>query len=184
MTNKERFITICSQVKRDGLDKLLASLEKTDFYTAPASTRFHESYEGGLVEHSLRVYDELVRILKAYPEINVMPESVIICALFHDVCKTNFYGVEKRNRKNEQGKWESYDAYTVNEHFKFGGHGSKSVYIIQKFMPLTNEEATAINCHMSCWDGNTNVGSSFEQFPFAWALHVADEAAVYIPKGE
>lgn len=156
----------------------------SDFYTCPASTRFHGSYSGGLLEHSLDVYDELQKLLKAYPEINISKESAIITALCHDLCKVNFYSIEKRNRKNSEGKWESYDAYTTDEQFCFGGHGSKSVFITQYFIPLTFEEATAINCHMGFSDGNKDAGKAFEQYPFAWLLHVADEAATYIVEGE
>lgn len=182
MTQKERFISLCSKVKRRGMDELMEWLEKSDFYTCPASSRFHGSYPGGLLEHSLNVYDELVRLLKAYPEIKVSEESIIICSLFHDLCKVNMYVTEKRNRKNkETGQWESYDAYTIQEKFCFGGHGSKSVYIIQHYIDLTPEEAVAVNCHMSSWsDDKSTVGKAFEQFPFAWLLHVADEAATYI----
>ena len=107
-------------------------------------------------------------------------ETVAVVSLFHDLCKVNFYASEKRNRKNEDGRWESYDAYTIKEKFCFGGHGSKSVFIVQNFIKLTPEEAAAINCHMGSWDGNKDVGNAYEQFKLAWALHVADEAATYI----
>ena len=180
MDNKERFLSLCRTVKREGMDKLLKWLETTDFYTCPASTKYHGAYEGGLLEHSLNAYDELKRLLKVYHEITVSEESVIIVALFHDLCKVNFYTTEKRNRKNPAGQWESYDYYAIDERFCFGGHGSKSVFLVQHFMELTPEEAVAINCHMSSWDGNTNVGKAYEQFPFAWLLHVADESATYV----
>lgn len=179
MTEKERFLELCSNIRREGTDGLMSWLEKSDFYIAPTSTRFHGNYPGGLLQHSLNVYDELKRILQAYPEINVSEETAVIVSLFHDLCKVNFYTTEKRNRKNEDGKWESYDAYAVKEKFCFGGHGSKSVFIVQSFIKLTPEEAAAINCHMSSWDGNQNVGSAYAQFPLAWVLHVADEAAGY-----
>ena len=105
---------------------------------------------------------------------------MIISSLFHDLCKANFYTVEKRNRKNDEGRWESYDAYNIKEKFCYGGHGSKSVFILQQFIKLTPEEAVAINCHMSCWDGNKEVSNAYQQCPFAWLLHVADESATYI----
>lgn len=159
-------------------------LDKSDFYTAPASTRFHGNYCGGLVEHSLNVYDEMKRLLKAYPEISVSKESISIAALFHDLCKVSMYVSEKRNRKNENGQWESYDAYAIREKFCYGGHGSKSVFIIQSFMKLSPEEAVAINCHMGVWDGNKDVGNAYEQYPFAWLLHVADESATYMKEGK
>lgn len=181
-SNKERFIRLCGSIERPGIDNLLVWLEKTDFFIAPASTKYHGSYPGGLVEHSLNVYDELSRLLKAYPEIEVSNDSILISTLFHDLCKLNFYTVEKRNRKNDKGVWEQYDYYAVNEGFCFGGHGSKSLYILQRFIDVIPEEAVAINCHMSCWDTNNslNIGKAYEQFPFAWLVHVADEAATYI----
>lgn len=185
--SKEEFIRICKEsIKRPGVDAVLRWLEKSDFYTAPASTRFHGSYAGGLLIHSLSVYKELKRLLVAFPEIQADDETVAIISLFHDLCKVNLYGVEKRNRKNEHGQWESYDAYTHDEKFKFGGHGAKSVFIVQSFMQLRPEEAVAIHCHMGAFDGNVqSIGSAFEAYPLAWLLHVADCAATYIDeKGE
>lgn len=179
MENRERFLTLCSTIKRDGIQELLAWLDTTDFFTAPASTRYHGAYAGGLLEHSLNVYDEFKRILAVYPEIQCSEESAVICTLFHDFAKIDLYKTEKRNRKNEAGMWESYDAYTHDEGFVFGGHGSKSVFLVQHFMKLTPEEAVAINCHMGAFD-NQNVGKSYERFPLAWLLHVADESAAYI----
>lgn len=180
-TPDQRFIGLCQGITREGIDSLLEWLEKSDFYTAPASTRFHGNYPGGLLEHSLNVYGELKRILDAYQkEIQVGEETVRIVALFHDLCKVNFYIPEKRNRKNEAGQWESYDAYTIKEKFCFGGHGSKSVFLVQNFIKLTPEEAVAINCHMGFSNGDKDVGKAYEQYPLAWALHVADEAASYI----
>ncbi len=181
MNNKERFISLCGNINRSGVGDLLQWLEDNDFYTAPASSRFHGAYAGGLLDHSLNVYDELKRLLTAYPEIEVSEESVIICSLFHDLCKVNFYATERRNRKNSSGQWESYDAYVVKQKFNFGGHGSKSVYLIQHFMKLSPEEAVAINCHMSAFsDDWKQIGGAFEQFPFAWLLSVADQSATYI----
>ena len=184
MTNKERFVELCSTIKREGMEELLKWLENSDFYYCPASAKYHGSHPGGLLEHSLNVYDEMRRIAGAYPEINLTTETAIITALFHDLCKVNLYTTEKRNRKNANGAWESYDAYTYNEKLHYGGHGSKSVFILQNYIKLTTEEAVAINCHMGSWDGNTNVGAAFEQFPVAWLLHVADESATYIKEGK
>ena len=183
MTDKERFLSLGYGISRNGIMELMEWLETTDFYTCPASSKYHLSCEGGLLKHSLNVYDELKRLLAAYPEIKVSEESVCIAALFHDLCKINFYKTEMRNRKNSSGNWEQYAVYTRSEEFHFGGHGSKSVYLLQRFIQLTDEEAVAINCHMSCWDGNTTVGESYAQFPFAWLLHVADESATYIAEG-
>lgn len=182
--NREKFKAICSLVSRPGIENLMAWLEKSDFYSAPASTRFHGSYPGGLLDHSIHVYEQAKRLLSVYPEIQVSDESLIITTLFHDLCKVNFYDTEKRNRKNASGQWESYDAYTIHEKFCYGGHGAKSVFIIQSFIHLSPDEAAAIHCHMSSWDGNKDVGSVFERNPYAWLLHVADEAATYLDEVE
>ena len=179
--NKARFIELCKSTQREGMNELLAWLEKTDFFVAPASTRFHGAYEGGLLQHSLNVYDEFKRLQTAYPEIEAPEDSVIVSTLFHDFCKINMYASYKRNVKNEEtGKWEQVDAYKHDEKFCFGGHGSKSVYLVQHFIKLEPREAVAINCHMSCWQGDTDVGSAFESFPFAWLVHVADEGSSYL----
>lgn len=180
MTNKERFLALCGNIHRDGINDLLAWLEKSDFFDAPASTRFHGNYPGGLLDHSLHVYDEMKKLLSVYPEITSSEETICIITLFHDLCKAGMYVSEKRNRKNEAGQWESYDAYTIKEKFRYGGHGSKSVFIVQNFLKLKAEEAVAINCHMSSWDGNKDVGGAFEQYPLAWLLHVADESATFM----
>ena len=154
----------------------------TDFETAPASTRFHGSYECGLVEHSVHVWEELVRLLKAYPEIQTNGETVAIISLLHDLCKVGCYKTELRNKK-EHGVWRSVPVYVFNEDFAFGGHGSKSVFLIQQFMKLTPEEAVAVNNHMGSWDRSPSdygVGNAFDAYPLAWLLHVADESATYI----
>lgn len=182
--NQRRFISLLNTVQRDGIGDLIKWLEETDFFNAPASRAYHGAHAGGLCEHSLNVYDEFTRLISAYPEVQSPDDSVIIAALLHDLCKVNFYAIEKRNRKNESGQWESYDAYTIKEKFCYGGHGSKSVFLAQHFIKLTPEEAVAINCHMSCWDGNKDVGSAYEASAFAWLLHVADEAATYIKEGK
>jgi hypothetical protein len=164
-------------IERDGSKEFLEWLESTDFFSAPASTRFHECYGGGLAEHSANVFDELVRLLKAYPEVRVTAETAAIVSLLHDVCKVGCYKTEYRNRKNEFGQWEKYPVYTFNEDFAFGGHGSKSVYLIQKFMKLTDAEAVAINCHMGVENGNWTVNDAFRAYPLAFLLHTADMAS-------
>lgn len=179
--NREHFVEICKDnIHRDGIGALLDYLDRSDFFTAPASTKYHGAYVGGLCAHSLNVYNELVCLVEFYNLTDVTQETIAIIALFHDLCKVNFYGVEKRNRKNDEGKWETYDAFVANEKFCFGGHGSKSVFILQNYMRLTAEEGASINAHMSCWNGDTTVGKTYEQFPLAWLLHVADEAATFL----
>lgn len=178
-------MALCNSVEREGMKELLEWLSGTDFFVAPASSRFHGCEPGGLLAHSLHVYDELQRLAKAYPGITIDEESAIIVALFHDLCKVNFYVPEKRNRKNALGQWESYDSYTIKERFCYGGHGSKSVFLVQYFMKLKPEEAVAINCHMGGFSEDPkSVSNAYEQCQLAWILHVADEAATYIVETE
>lgn len=174
MTFKEIYT---AHIKRDGSSDLLRWLESTDFFTAPGSTRFHDSYSGGLADHSVNVFNELVRLLKAYPEIKTTAETAAIVTLLHDVCKAGCYKTEIRNRKNEFGQWEKYPVYTFKEDFPFGGHGSKSVYLIQKFMELTDEEAVCINCHMGVENGNFTVNDAYRAYPLAFLVHTADMAS-------
>ena len=193
MTNKERFIEIYKEkIKRDGADKLLDFLlsSSSDFFTAPASTRFHGNYEGGLLEHSLNVYDCLCDIMKR-PRIKEIygieysEESIAIAALLHDLCKINFYNVAFRNVKNDMGKWESVPFYTIDDSLPYG-HGEKSVYIISGYMRLTRDEAFAIRYHMGFSadkENHGNVGKAMEMFPLAFFLNCADSEAAYYVEG-
>lgn len=180
---RERFITLYSTyIKRQGSNNLLDYLESSDFFTAPASTRFHGDHEGGLCEHSIHVWEELLRLLNAYPEVKVSGETAAIVSLLHDLCKIGCYKTELRNQK-VNGVWVQRPVYVFDEDFNYGGHGSKSVYIIQKYMNLTDQEAVAINCHMGSWDrspSDYSLGSAYEQNHLAWLVHVADESATYI----
>ena len=180
--SKERFTELyLSYIKRPGADELFKWIENTDFFTAPASTKYHEPYEGGLCEHSVHVFNELVRLLKAYPEVKASGETAAIVSLLHDLCKIGCYKIELRNKKNEFGQWIQVPFYTFQEDTCFGSHGAKSVFIIQKFMKLTDEEIAAINCHMGVENGNFAVCDAFRQFPLAFLLHAADMAST-IPK--
>lgn len=181
--SREHFTELYTQyIKRAGADQLFTWLEQTDFFTAPGSTRFHANHEGGLCEHSIHVFQELVRLLKAYPEVKVPAESAAIVSLLHDLCKIGCYKTELRNKK-ENGVWRSVPTYVFQEDFCYGGHGSKSVYLIQRYMMLTPQEAVAINCHMGAWDrspGDYSLGPAYEQYPLALLVHMADESATYI----
>jgi len=191
---KERFIEIYKKnIHREGSEKLLDYLISggSDFFSAPASTKYHGSYEGGLLEHSLNVYDCLVNYLertrtKEVYNMNYTDENIAIAALLHDLCKMNFYKTDFRNSKNEQGVWEKVPYYTIDDQLPYG-HGEKSVYIITGFMRLTREEAFAIRYHMgfSGIEDKNTIGRVFEQFPLAFALNVADmEASYYLEKNK
>ena len=190
MTNREKFIEIYrSCVTREGADKLLEYIEyKTDFFSAPASTRFHGAYEGGLLEHSLNVYECLCDFVKRprFKEkygFTFTEESLAIVALLHDLCKTNFYKTEMRNVK-KNGVWESVPYYTIEDKLPYG-HGEKSVYIVSSFIKLTREEAMAINWHGGGFDDRVKGGSyaladAYYKFPNAMIFHTADMMATYL----
>lgn len=192
LANKERFIEIYTKyINREGSQKLLAFLEKSDFFTAPSSSRFHCSYEGGLCEHSLNVYDCLKDYLtrdyvKHRYNLNPSEEKIAIVALLHDLCKVNTYSKSMRNKKDDDGKWIQVPFYEFKEKFSYGSHGGKSIFIIQEFMKLDAEEQVAINCHMGAYDrmpGDFSLNGAYSQFPLALALHIADvEATVIIEK--
>ena len=180
MDYRERFLALfAANVEREGVAELLAWLDTTDFFIAPASTRFHCACESGLVQHSLNVYDVLME--KHFEEGADNPESFAVCALLHDLCKAQFYKCSTRNVKNEEtGQWEKQPYFSVEDMFPYG-HGEKSVYIITGFMRLTREEAFAIRFHMG-FSGSEDinlVGRAFEKFPLAYALHAADMEASY-----
>lgn len=180
---KQEFIRIYQEnINRRGADKLLAWLESTDFFVAPASTRFHAAYEGGLLQHSLNVYHVLTE--RHFVEGEDDRESFAIVSLLHDLCKAGFYTVSYRNQKNERGEWEKVPYYTVDDKFPYG-HGEKSVFLIERFMKLKNEEAVAIRWHMGGFDDSAKAGSfaianAFEQYPLAVKVHLADLEATYL----
>lgn len=190
---KEAFLDCYkARIHREGADQLLEYLlsPASDFFTAPASTRFHGAYEGGLAEHSLNVYECLQdylsrpRVREIYG-LEVSDETAAICALLHDLCKINCYKPGVRNVKDERGVWHQVPTYEFEDKLPYG-HGEKSVYIITGFMRLTREEAFAIRYHMgfSGSEDIRNVGNAFEQFPLAFALSTADMEATYFLEGK
>ena len=193
LANKERFISIYNEkITRRGADKLLEWLdsEGSDFFTAPASTRYHGAYEGGLCEHSLHVYDclcsylERERVKEQYG-LEYTEESIAIASLLHDLCKINLYRVSYRNARNEQGVWEKVPYYEYHDMLPYG-HGEKSVYIVSGFMRLTRDEAMAIRWHMGfSGEENTNtIGKALELYPLALATHIADMESTFYIEGK
>lgn len=192
-----RFEAEMARVKRPGVDKLMDYIRKSDFYTAPASTKFHLSCESGLLQHSLNVLDALrglldenqvnedgtemwFYIVAGHPVIQISDESLIIIALLHDICKTYFYSTSTRNVKNEKtGKWEKVPFYTVNDLMPLG-HGPKSAMLVKNYIKLTSEEMYAIWWRMGFTDQNTDTLSltaAIQKYPIIWALHTADMMA-------
>lgn len=179
MTNAERFEEIfTSQIARPGAAELLEWLESTDFFTAPASTKYHGAYPGGLLEHSLNVYYALIGGPYA---LWASGETRAICALLHDICKADFYAASTKRQKNVDGVWETVPCYTVKDRFPLG-HGEKSIFLIQRHMELTDEEALAIRWHMGAYDdaargGSRTLSEAMAATPLVLALHTADMMA-------
>ncbi len=185
---QETFLQIFDeQIRREGAAELRAYLLRSDFFRAPASTRYHCAYEGGLCEHSVNTYRRLLRNVQneygAEWEQKFSHETVAICGLLHDLCKIDFYKQDFRNVK-ENGEWVKKPYFAREELLPYG-HGEKSVYIINGFLRLTREEAVAINWHMGGFDsrvrgGDGSVSEAFCKFPLALLLHVSDLEATYI----
>ena len=181
---QEEFIEIYQgKISREGSVPLLEWLRRTDFFTAPASSKFHCACPGGLVQHSVSVYRAMME--KYFDPEKDNEESFAICALLHDVCKAQFYKEGFRNVKNEEtGAWEKRSFYMVEDSFPYG-HGEKSVFLIERFLRLKTSEAMAIRWHMGGFDdaargGSFAVSQAFERYPLAVKLHLADLESTYL----
>lgn len=165
---KNEFVKLYKKhIKRRGADKLLGYLVDKGFLEAPASTKYHGSYEGGLAEHSVNVMNRLMKKEK---------ETIAIVSLLHDVCKVDLY-------KPQLGKEKI--AYEYNTKSFPAGHGEKSIFLIQRFMNLTDEEILAIRWHMGAFDdavrgGSRDINAAYKRSKLAVYLHLADMAATYI----
>jgi len=184
---RQRFLDICrTHIHREGIDKFLEYLDSpsSDFYTAPARTRFHGAYEGGLLKHSLNVYDCLRTYInsqraKGALGLEYSDETIALVSLFHDACKINCYKPGFRNVK-ENGVWHQVPTFEFDDRLPYG-HGEKSVYILSGYMKLTREEAFAIRYHIGFAgsEDNRNLSNVFNMFPLALALYIADLEATY-----
>ena len=184
---KNRYIDLLKQnVKREGINNLIDWLNKTDFFVAPASTRYHSNFEGGLCCHSLKVLDRFVKLLQGEYGENWQQkcsmESAVIISLLHDLCKADTYVIEMRNVK-ENGVWVQKPYYTTNDKLPYG-HGEKSVYIANGFIRLTREEAMCINWHMGEYDmrvkGGISLSDVYYKYPLAFLFHIADNMTTYL----
>ena len=192
MSARAEFIELyTANIHREGSAALLDYLEhKSDFFTSPASARYHGAYAGGLCDHSVNVYHCLndylsrERVQELYG-LSYSAESIAVVSLLHDLCKIGCYKSGTRNVKNADGKWESVPTFRFEDPLP-DGHGEKSVYIISGFMRLTREEAMAIRWHMgfSGSEDPRTIGQALEQYPLAFALSVADMEATYFLERE
>ena len=172
-----------SKVTREGSAAFLEWLSKTDFFTAPASTKFHCACPCGLVQHSVSVYRTMME--RYFDPETDSEESFAICGLLHDVCKAQFYKEGTRNVKNEQtGAWKKKPYYMIEDSFPYG-HGEKSVFLIERFLRLKTSEAIAIRWHMGGFDdaargGSFAISQAYDRYPLAVKLHLADLESTYL----
>ena len=203
--NKQEFIILLKSINREGIDKdkLIQKLENSDFFTAPASTIYHNAYEGGLCKHSLNVYYRLHKLIEnEYPrfirddnmklyEVDdykcpISEDTMKIVALLHDISKMNFYETSERNVKDEKGNWIKVPfikVRDVHDRFLFSNHELNSLYMIQQFIPLTVEESSAIANHMGGKaedSAKTDITAIYNKYPLATFLHLADMMATFI----
>lgn len=183
---KEMILDLLRSTERDGIDKLADYLcDSTDFFTAPASTRFHNNFSGGLAQHCLNVYENFKSLLEI-KGVEMSEDSIIICALLHDLCKCNTYVVETRNRKNEQGQWEKYNIWATNKDVDIPlPHSSRSIAIIRKFIKLSIKEELTIFYHMGPYGGEdyeyrNMLKAANEKYPQTVLFYVADTIASYL----
>ena len=190
LENREKFMELMRKTERAGVEDMLKWLDTTDFYSAPASTRYHGSYPGGLVQHTLNVAYELKQLVDFY-DVKIPKDSILICALGHDFCKINTYKetiVNVPPQRTKSGKWEQQQGYKKDEYLKLG-HGAKSLSTLQDFITLKDYEKEAIYWHMGAFDlgqyNNINdLSKTFEENPLAFLLHIADMCVTYIIENE
>ncbi|MBO4687705.1 MAG: metal-dependent phosphohydrolase [Clostridiales bacterium] len=188
--NKKKIIELLLSTKRPGMDRLVDWItNKTDFFTAPASTKYHLCCDGGLAQHSLHVYQRLSEKV-AQGLINIEPDTVIITSILHDLCKVNFYVKETKNVKegtkiNQYGKevanWVEKEVWGIKDSFPVG-HGEKSCWYIQNFIRLKAEEYAMIRLHMGP-DKNTYPDPFSETakiYPSVVAIFTSDIESAYI----
>lgn len=177
---KEKVKELLNKVNRPGMAELMEFLEKSDYYEAPASTKYHGAYKGGLIEHSYNVY-EILKGKIEYHKMNVSEDTLILVTLLHDLCKVNFYKTDFRNVKNAKGEWEKVPYYTIEDTIPYG-HGEKSVMMLTEYIKLTNEEKYAIRWHMGFSEPKEQylpLGQAFKKYPLALLLHEADMETTY-----
>jgi len=196
MGNKDKFCDLLRKTERKGIEHVIEKLTELGFFEAPASTKFHGAYEGGLVEHSLNVYVQALYLVKVEkkirPDIDIDDNSVAIAALLHDVCKSDIYIKEQKWRKDANNKWESYEAYGHDYKKTLPvGHGEKSVIrLLQWGLELTDDEIMAIRWHMGHFDlsdymeAKTSFNTSCDLSPLAAIISAADWLASRITENK
>ena len=202
--NKEEFLELINSIEREGadIDRLINKLENSDFFSAPASTKYHAAYEGGLCQHSLNVYHNLVQLCESKQNLDEQcydENSLKIVGLLHDISKMNIYTFTPRNKKVycEDGdkkdslgtfKWVTELEYALKENrFLYGSHEMNSEFIITNFIPLNIDESVAVLHHMGGMhydSAKDNIGAVYTQYSLSLMLHLADMISTYVDERE
>jgi len=181
---KDKITTLLKSTNREGMDKLIEWLEKSDYFSAPASTKFHGNYEGGLAEHSYNVYTLLKEKVERF-NLDLKEDTIINAALLHDACKINIYKRKEKFRKDKDDKWEKYFPFVIEDTLPLG-HGEKSVMLLQAFIKLNREEIFLIRYHMGGFlseEEKRNLNKAVDLIPAIVAIHTADyEASTFLEK--
>ena len=185
---RARFEKILRDTGRENIDYVIEALDAWGFFTAPASAKGHGAYPGGLLEHSLNVYDAAVEARKAMivlrPDLedDLKADSIAIAALLHDVCKSDLYRLVKKKRRNEVGQYEEFEQYEIHDENFPVGHGEKSVILLlQSGLDLKDDEICAIRWHMGPWNMSGDDEKFYRQAgkatPLQPLIHAADTLA-------
>lgn len=189
---KEEFISLLRSTEREGIDRVISKLDSMGFFTAPASSKNHLCVEGGLLEHSMNVYKmaKMIReqLLAVQPELKIKEESVIIASLLHDVCKADIYKKGLKWRKDDQGRWEQYEAYEIDYTNFPMGHGEKSVMMLLMCgLRMEQDELLAIRWHMGAWnlafqnfEDKSCISAAADKCPLVTLIQVADNLAAHV----
>jgi len=164
-STKDLILEKLNSVKRDGMKELISFIEDSGFFTAPAATKHHSNYEGGLAQHSWNVYIHFVKNIEKL-KIKLSDDSIILCSLLHDLCKVDMFEYDYAKK-----------IFIVNDKFPIG-HGGKSIFLAERFIRLTNEETCIIRWHMGKFDLSPQTYKSYatalKMYPAVSALHRAD----------
>lgn len=203
-SNKQEFITLLRSTGREGVDDLIQFLDegRNHFFTAPASTRFHGNYDGGLVEHSLNVCHaglnlrEMIINMKPDLEPKLHKDSVIIACLLHDICKADVYKPVTKKVKGADGLWTEIPGFDVDySHFPMG-HGEKSAMMaLMSGLEIYDDELLAIRWHMTAWnlpfqdaEAKNSLNAARDKYPLCSLVQLADGIAANLiefnPKDE
>ncbi len=189
---KEEFVSLLRSTEREGIDRVISKLESMGFFTAPASSKNHLCVEGGLLEHSMNVYKmaKMIReqLLAVQPELKIKEESVIIASLLHDVCKADIYKKGLKWRKDDQGRWEQYEAYEIDYTNFPMGHGEKSVMMLLMCgLRMEQDELLAIRWHMGAWnlafqnfEDKSCISAAADKCPLVTLIQTADNLAAHV----